>query len=56
MMLKKKAGNFVRTVENHYINNEFHISFEREMTTIKELVAGNKGVRNYDVDIICIGF
>lgn len=25
MMLKKKAGNFVRTVENHYINNEFHI-------------------------------
>lgn len=37
-------------------SNEIHISFEREMTTIKELVAGNKGVRNYDVDIICIGF
>ncbi len=36
--------------------NKIHISFEREMTTIKELVAGNKGVRNYDVDIICIGF
>lgn len=38
------------------INNEFHISFEREMTILKELAAGNKGVRNYDVDIICIGF
>lgn len=36
--------------------NESRISFEREMTTIKELVAENKGVRNYDVDIICIGF
>lgn len=37
-------------------NDESRISFEREMTTIKELVAENKGVRNYDVDIICIGF
>lgn len=27
-MLKKKAGNFVRTVENHYINNEIHILFK----------------------------
>lgn len=38
------------------LGNKIHISFEREMTTIKELAAGNKGVRNYDVDIICIGF
>ena len=37
-------------------SNEIHISFEREMTILKELAAGNKGVRNYDVDIICIGF
>lgn len=38
------------------LGNKIHISFEREMTILKELAAGNKGVRNYDVDIICIGF
>lgn len=31
MMLKKKAGNFVRTVENHYINNEFHILTDKKI-------------------------
>ena len=46
----------MRLWKNKIKDNEFHISFEREMTIIKELAAGNKGVRNYDVDIICIGF
>lgn len=48
-------GVFIYVLEMNLVNR-IHISFEREMTIIKELAAGNKGVRNYDVDIICIGF
>ena len=37
-------------------SNEIHISFEREMTILKELAAGNKGARNYDVYSSYVGF